>query len=727
LNPPNHNESTATEHLAAARLKQWHQQGEALLTIENARSFLNAAGLVLFAPRPQIAAPAPSFVEAVAGARIETPTPAQLAQSRELLARLVAEGLAVPLNLLGIGSVIGLAGETPDFIASAQVFSYIFTLRGDKGWKQPPQATGAVRFSYLAIAAHEALARRGQLTAYELAGELGKEVTESAVLRALGELWSLLRVLPLPQADGRATSWELATARLGKQIKAGANAGLPTALSTLISLYLGQAVVASEDEIQSFLSPLAARSRIRDVVHALLAARQLDTVAIEGKTVLHIGGVPPAFLSEETPQAVVLAEPMGELATEAIGSEAAREAPSDNEIGEAESAEPVKAGPRIAKFVPRQKPGTRDLAKARPAKFARKPFGEARKPFGEKKPFAPRDGKGRPPFRDGKAARPFGERRGFKPAEGTSGERKPRFGEGRPPFEKKRFPPRETGSSPRFARRESEGAKPDRGRRPFVRREGGEDRPQRKSFDRSESMDRRPRKPFDRAESGDRSARKPFDRSGGRPARKPFDRSGERPARKPFDRSGERPARKPFDRSRADRSREDRPREDRPARRSFDRPAEGRAARKPFDRTSERPAGRKPPFGKPRVFGRAREFGPGAEKPRGDFKPRPFGKTKPFARRAESADGAKSGRSGFGDRKPFAKPGGFGKPFRGKEGGEGSRPGGASRGPKAGGAGFGAKKFGGKNSGGPKFGAKKPFAKSKGERKPKSSQDDKEA
>lgn len=705
MNLPDNHESSATVRLAAARSKQWHQQGEALLTIENARSFLNAAGLVLFAPRPQIAAPAPSFVEAVAGARIETPTPAHIAEARSLLARLVAEGLAVPLNLLGVGSVIGHAGETPDFIASAQVFSYIFTLRGDKGWKQPPASSGAGKFSNLAVAAHETLTRRGPLSVYELTGELGKEVTESAVLRALGELWSHLRVLPLPQPEGGATVWELASTRLNRQIKAGANAGLPTALSTLISLYLGQAIVASEDEVESFLSSLAARSRIRDVVHALISARQLDTVAIEGKTVLHIAGAAPAFLSEDT-QVESLAQADPEVASKS----ATAPEPAATEIAaitdtsvEGDASSDGEPRSRIAKFVPRQKPATRDLAKARPAKFARKPFGEARNPFGEKKPFTPRDGKSRPPFRDAKSARPFGERRGFKSGSESTGERKPRFQSERGPrFEKKRFAPRGDDSKPRFERREREGAKPDRERRPFVRREGGEDRPQRRSFDRNESSDRRARKPFDRADGGDGGPRKPFDRTGERPPRKPFDRSG-----------GERPPRRPFDPS-----------------------AEGRAPRRPFSQSGERPAGRKPPIGNPGSFGRPREFGSGDERPKRDFKPRPFGKPKPFGRRAESGDEAKAGRGGFADRKPFSKPGRFVKPFQKRESNDGSH------GARPAGAGFGAKKFGGGRKfggarpgakpggarfGDRKFGAKKPFGKPKGERKPKTSQDDREA
>ena len=63
--------------------------------------------------------------------------------------------------------------------------------------------------------------------------------------------------------------WELTTRRFTKQIKAGANAGQPTALSALISVYLAQVYVATEEEIETFLSPLTARSKVRDVLHGL--------------------------------------------------------------------------------------------------------------------------------------------------------------------------------------------------------------------------------------------------------------------------------------------------------------------------------------------------------------------------------------------------------------------------------------------------------------------------
>ncbi len=296
MNQPTNPVIPSADQLAAARLQQWHQNGEALLTFENTRSWINAAGIALYSPRAtQLPSPAPSLVEAALGAANSAPTLADTDQARTLLIRLIAEGAAVPLNLLGVTT--GMGTETPDFIVATAVLPYIFTLRGDKAWKQPPATTGPTKVSPLALNTYNLLAEKTSLSAYDLATQLGKEVTEAAVLRALTELWQHLRVLPIPQQDGAPTLWELTSTRFTKQLKAGANAGQPTALSALITLYLGQSIVATEEEIATFLSPLAARTRIRDVVHALLAARQLETLAIEGKTVLHVTGDLPIFLS----------------------------------------------------------------------------------------------------------------------------------------------------------------------------------------------------------------------------------------------------------------------------------------------------------------------------------------------------------------------------------------------------------------------------------------------
>ena len=439
-------------HLQEARLKRWHQTGEALLTVENLRSWINAAGLVLFAPRPQVVAPAPTFVEAVLGAPNQEPTLQMVGEARNLLARLVAEGVALPLNLMGTH---GVAGDTPDFVVSAAVFSYVFTLRGDKAWKQPPGNSGPNKVSNLALAAYQTLSSSGPMSAYDLATQLGKEVTETACLRALNELWTHLRVTPLIQTDDRATLWELISSRFTKQIKAGANAGQPTALSALISLYLGQAIIASEDEVESFLSPLAPRSRIREVTHALLSARQLDTLVVEGKTSVHVSGEAPSF---------------------AAAAPAQIPATLNGEAGQADSSEESTEGSRIEKYVPRpRKIGTGYLAKGKPA-LGKRPFerGDSRGPAGRSRPpVGGRDERERRPFRklaedapkrsfhkptdrvsERRFDRPWEEDRPKRGAEGASRSPRQVRSEGherasdRPPFRSGPRPPRRDGDRP---------------------------------------------------------------------------------------------------------------------------------------------------------------------------------------------------------------------------------------------------------------------------------------
>lgn len=735
LSTPGNNEISTTAiptaaQLAETRLKQWHQQGEALLTIENLRGWINAAGLVLFSPRPQIASPAPSLVEAVLGAPNPTPTIEQTAEARSLLARLVAEGLAVPLNLLGpgVGTVHASApGDTPDFVVSTAVFPYVFTLRGDKAWKQPPTTAGALKVSNLALAIHEALTRRGALTAYDLTTEVGKEVTEAAVLRALGELWTHLRVLPLAQPDGAATLWELSSARFTKQIKAGANAGQPSALSALISLYLGQAVVGTEDEIESFLSPLASRSRIRDVIHALLAARELETIAVEGRTMLHVAGTLPAFLVPVA-EAATDAESAGEIEVEAVGADGIEDAGEGTE--------------RITKYVPKpRKVGTGYLAKAKPSQFAAKPgpFERGTKPtsrpgfkdragtgFGgpapdrERRPFKKSVGGFDKPWDEEKTRRLTAARRPSEvPAEAGAGDgvesaqpraprvykprtesgdrgkpafgRKPSFGDktafrGKPSFgDKPAFRGKPSfGDKPRFG----EGRPPRRDFGPRAEGEGGDARAPRKTFSKPGTFGRKREGFAPRGGSDERPARREFSpRPGGDGDRRPGPRSdrGERPAFGGSRSAGGYTPRPQGDRPRRSEGDASAPRKPYPPRGAGffskePRPADarfpGRAASGPRDREDRGSGGE----GAKRVYRKfdaprdrparpyssdrpARAEGGEARKPAGDFAKRKF-------------DGKPSGKSGGFGGKSSGKPGGFGakksyskssdKPFSGK-------------------------------------------------------------
>ena len=115
------------------------------------------------------------------------------------------------------------------------------------------------------------------------------------MLRALTELWAQLRVLPVPQPDGAATLWELTSARFTKQIKAGANAGQPTALSALISLYLGRRWWRRKRRLRRFFRRWRRGRGCAMWCMRCWAARQLETMVIDGKTLLHVAGELPAF------------------------------------------------------------------------------------------------------------------------------------------------------------------------------------------------------------------------------------------------------------------------------------------------------------------------------------------------------------------------------------------------------------------------------------------------
>lgn len=740
--------SSHANQLATARAEHWHQDGKSVLSQEGLRDWLNSSGLVLYVPRPQqLPIPAPSLVEATLGRSNPTPELAELDAAKNLLARLIAEGSAVPLNLLG--STGGTGTDVPDFVVSATVFSYIFTLRGNKAWKTAPLTAGPVKVSPLGLAAYEILSAKVTLTVYDLTTQLGKEVTEAAVLRALTELWSQLRVIPVPQLDGSPTLWELTTSRFTKQIKAGANAGQPSALSALISLYLAQALSATEDEIETFLSPLAPRSRVRDVLHALLSARQLETLVIDGKTLLHVAGDAPAF------------------------SAVAHEAP----VQFGDSAE---GGSRISKFASR--PGSKigTGLRSKPA-YGQKPSFGSRPSYGkpafgsgdrERRPFKRDDDRGaRPSYSKPTFNKPWEEDKnarlaassasgesGASATEGQSAEgaaeggfaprtSAPRTFIARPGSDRPR------GDRPSFGARPSFGGKPSFGAKPRFegRREGfaggnnaaGDSRPPRREFTPRPDGDSGPRKTFSKPGTFGRK-REGF---GGKPS---FDRpSSDRPS---FDRSSsDRPS---FDRS-----------DSRPPRRDFGGAGEGRPPRRDFNDRGERPAaggfkrpgsyaprpsgdfGSKPSYGSKPSFGPKPSFGskPGFQRDRGEqgggtssegprkvFRkfdaPRdkkPFG-SKPFgARPAFTPGGSARPPRSFDSPRSFDKPGAgtFDRP-RGERpsrpsfdrqgsdrpsyGGSGSdRPrsdrSGSDR-PGSDRPGFGSKPGG--------FGAKKPFSKS---------------
>src|ERR1019366_6515057 len=265
------------------------QNGLGTLSLEDARTWIEETGLCLFHPKRQFSSSvAPSFLEAVAGQEAATPDPAHVALAEELLVRLELDGVAVRLNLLG------QPGEQPDFVVAAWVLPYVYALRGDRDWRRSPQLTGSRQVSQLAVHVYKNL-ESGDATVSHLKQALGKEVSESAVVRAITELWQQLRIIPVIAARGQAAKWQLLRARFQRAIAEGASTSQVTAISVLASIYLQASIAASMEDVELFLAPLTARSKIREVIRGLVATRQVHTISLGHAPHFYVAGTLPEF------------------------------------------------------------------------------------------------------------------------------------------------------------------------------------------------------------------------------------------------------------------------------------------------------------------------------------------------------------------------------------------------------------------------------------------------
>ena len=277
------------EQLEASRLERMRLNGHGALSLEDSRTWMEETGLCLFLPKRQFSTSiVPTFVEAVMGERNSTPDPKQIAEAEQMLVRLENDGVAVRLNLLGV------PGEQPDFVVAAWVLPYVYALRGDRDWRRSPQLTGSRQVSQLAVQAYKLL-EAGEATVPELRHTLGREVTDAAVLRAITELWQQLRIIPMVSAPGQPARWQPLRQRFQKAIAEGASTSQVTAISVLASIYLQAVIAASMEDVEIFLSPLTARSKVREVIRGLVATRQLHTISMGHSPHFYVAGTLPEF------------------------------------------------------------------------------------------------------------------------------------------------------------------------------------------------------------------------------------------------------------------------------------------------------------------------------------------------------------------------------------------------------------------------------------------------
>jgi hypothetical protein len=121
--------------------------------------------------------------------------------------------------------------------------------------------------------------------------QLGGGVSTAALDKALAELWSKLRITRVDYGAIEGSVWDVLYRWAPEPVKEGIVLSVAEALSALISKYLDCAIAVEQTELENFLGNFVARSKVREAVNALLAAREISFVHVGAKTMLQIAPV----------------------------------------------------------------------------------------------------------------------------------------------------------------------------------------------------------------------------------------------------------------------------------------------------------------------------------------------------------------------------------------------------------------------------------------------------
>jgi Winged helix DNA-binding domain len=272
------------QELLQLRTEKWRLNGNPIRRIEDARAFIEDVGFSLMYPlrRPLLV---PTFIGAFVGSEDRLPT-WQLAfsdprssEATGLMVRLLRERAAYEANPFD---------ENNAFLLAASVFPYFYALVGERNPKQPPKAGTRSPYSQLACDAFAAIHREGPISKQKLLERLGGGVSAPALDKALAELWSKLRITRVDYDRSQGSFWDVLYRWAPDAVRQGVELSMVEALSGLLSKYLDCVIAVEQTELESFFGNFVPRSKVRDAIHALLAARELSFVHVGGKSMLQI-------------------------------------------------------------------------------------------------------------------------------------------------------------------------------------------------------------------------------------------------------------------------------------------------------------------------------------------------------------------------------------------------------------------------------------------------------
>src|SRR5579863_578832 len=270
--------------LQQLRREKWRLDGKAIRTIEAARAFLEDVGFCLMYPR-RPALLAPTFIGAFVGGDDRLPEwqhafkDPRAAEATELMVRMLRERTAFEANLFE---------ENNGLLVSASAFPYFYALVGERNPKLAPKAGSRSAYSALACDAFEVIRRDGPISKQKMQEVLGGSVSFAALDGALGELWSKLRITRVDYRSSEGSVWDVLYRWAPEAVKEGVGLSVPEALTALLSKYLDCVIAVEQPDLETFFGNFVARSRVRDAIHALLAARELSFVQVSGKSMMQI-------------------------------------------------------------------------------------------------------------------------------------------------------------------------------------------------------------------------------------------------------------------------------------------------------------------------------------------------------------------------------------------------------------------------------------------------------
>jgi len=277
------------QELEQLRREKWRLNGDPVRTREDARAFVESVGFCLMYPmRPPVLVP--TFIGAWVGADDRLPVWQQAyadpraQEASDVMVRLLRERDAYDTALFDENNALLVAGS---------IFPYFYALAGERNPKLPPKPSP--EYSQLACDTFAAIQRGGPISKPKLLQTLGGGLSTAALDKALAELWSRLRITRVDYKPGEGAFWDLLFRWSPDAVREGIELSVAEAISALLSKYLDCVVAAEQQDLEAFFGKIAARSRLKEAVHALLTARELAFVPVGNRSLLQV--TPPKELA----------------------------------------------------------------------------------------------------------------------------------------------------------------------------------------------------------------------------------------------------------------------------------------------------------------------------------------------------------------------------------------------------------------------------------------------